>query len=153
MLKRCLALFLLLLPAFAFAQTAAEMDTMLDSDTVSSALAARFILCAAELMPPEPSGAEAEKAAYDMAVSKGWIKKAAASDAVTMKTAAFLIMKAFNLKGGIMYSLFKSPRYAYREMVYRKLIGGQTDQNIKVSGAGLLSMLDNTLSYTDGGSQ
>ena len=141
-IKKYLFLFLLFLPALAFSQTAAEMDTMLVSDTISVARAARFTLGAAELLPAGLSGAEAEKAAYDIASSKGWIN-AAAGEAITLKDTAFLIMKAFDLKGGIMYSLFKNPRYAYREMVYQKIIQG--DQAMKVSGEKMLVILDRVM--------
>ena len=146
-IKRCLILFLLLLPAFIFAQTAAEMDAILGANTVSAAGAARLVLGAADLLPEGLSGAEAASRAYDMASSNGWVK-IAAGESVTLKDAAFLMMKAFNLKGGVMYSLFKNPRYAYREMVYRKLIMGPLDQGMKVSGASVLQILDKTLSYT-----
>ena len=132
---------LIFLPIMAFAQTAAELDSLLTADTVSAARAARFVLEASDLLPSGLSGNEAERAAYDMAASNGWIK-AAASEAVTMKDVAFLIMKAFNLKGGVMYSLFKNPRYSYREMVYRKIITGKADQGMKVSGSRLLLILD-----------
>ena len=135
---------LILMPVLAFAQTASEMDTMLQADTVSSARAARFILGAADLLPAGVAGAEAEKAAYDLAASNGWIN-IPSGEAATLKDTAFLIMKAFDLKGGVMYSLFGNPRYAYREMVYQKLIAGQADQNMKVSGARLLHILDKTL--------
>ena len=130
--------------SFAFAQTAAEMDTMLDASTVSAARAARFVLGTADLLPAGVSGADAEKAAYDMASQNNWIK-AAASDAITMKDTAFLIMKTFNLKGGVMYSIFRNPRYAYREMVYQKLIMGSADQDMKVSGTKLLQILDRAM--------
>ena len=130
------------------AQTAAEIDALLKADTVSAAGLARFVLGAADLLPPELSGAGAEKAAYDMAASNGWIKTAAEEN-VTLKDTAFLIMKAFDLKGGIMYSLFKNPRYAYREMVYRKLIMGHADQAMTLNGSRLLQILDKTMSYID----
>lgn len=130
--------------SFSFAQTASEMDAMLAANTVSAARAARFVLGAADLLPAGVSGADAEKAAYDMAKSKGWIK-AAAGEALTMKDTAFLMMNAFNLKGGVMYSLSGNPRYAYREMVYQKLIQGRTDQSMKLSGAKLLLILDRVM--------
>ena len=130
--------------SFAFTQTAAEMDAMLAADTISSARAARFVLGAADLLPAGVAGADAERAAYDMASSRGWIN-AASGEAATLKDTAFLIMKAFDLKGGVMYSLFGNPRYAYREMVYRKLITGQADQGMKVSGSRLLLILDKVI--------
>ena len=152
-IKRYLAPLLVLLPMLAFGQTAAEMDGMLEAETVSAAKAARFVLGTVDLLPAGLSGPEAERAAYDMAASKGWIK-ALSGEALTLKDTAFLVMNAFELKGGLMYSLVKSPRYAYREMVYRKLIQGQTDQAMKVSGPRFLTILDKTSLYAgDGGSK
>jgi len=139
------------LSSFVFSQTASEMDAMLQADTISAARAARFVLGTADLLPAGLSGTEAEKAAYDMALSNGWVK-IGAEETITLKDTAFLIMKAFNIKGGVMYSLFKNPRYAYREMVYRKLIQGVTDQSMKVSGQKLLMILDRTLGYIEEGS-
>ena len=140
-------LFLILvISGLVHAQTAEELDALLKADTVSAAGLARFVLGSADLLPDGLSGAEAEKTAYDIAASNGWIKTAAEED-VTLKETAFLIMKAFNLKGGIMYSLFKNPRYAYREMVYRRLITGHADQAMKINGPRLLQILDKTISY------
>ena len=145
-IKKCLAPLLILLPFLAFAQTAAEMDIMLEADTVSAAKAARFALATADLLPAELSGPEAERAAYKTAASKGWVK-IAAEDKITLKDTAFLIMNAFSLKGGVMYSVVKSPRYAYREMVYLKLIQGIADPAMKVSGPRFLAILDKTSMY------
>ena len=150
--KRYPLLLLLLLPFFAFAQTASEMDAMFAADTVSAARAARFVLGAAYLLPQELSGSVAERTAYEMASSNGWVK-VSQDDALTLKDTAFLIMKAFDLKGGMMYSIFKNPRYAYREMVCRNLITGRMNGNIKVKGSTLLQILDKTISYADGGAQ
>ena len=130
----------------AFAQTASEMDVMLAAEEVSAASLARFVLGAADLLPEDLSGFRAEEAAYQIAASRDWIKSAP-GESVTYKEAAFIIMQAFDLKGGIMYTLFKNPRYAYREMIYRRLIMGHADQSMKVTGPRLLSMLDRTISY------
>ena len=129
------------------AQTAAEIDALLEADKISAACLARFVLGAADLLPEGLSGAEAEEAAYGIAYSNGWLKLSAGEN-VTLKDTAFLIMKAFDLRGGIMYSLFKNPRYAYREMIYRKLIMGHADQAMTPNGARLLQILDKTISYT-----
>ena len=150
-MKRYAAVFLLALPAIAFAQNAAnDLDALLAADTVTAADAARFALEAADLLPWGLTGAEAEKAAWETASSKGWIKKAR-GEALTLKDTAFLVMKAFNLKGGVMYSLFKSPRYAYREMVYQRLISGAADPAMPVTGSKFLQILGATLHYTGRG--
>ena len=153
-IKRSMLLLLLLLPVFVFtprmldAQTAAEMDDMLKAETVSAAALARFALGAADLLPQGLSGPVAERTAYDTAKSNGWIN-AAEDDNATLKDAAFIIMKAFDLKGGILYSLFKNPRYAYREMIYQNLIHGHADQSMEVTGQRLLLILDKTIAYVD----
>ena len=147
--RRYLAIFLLLIPAIAFAQTASEMDALLEAETVSAAVLARFVLGSADLLAPDLSGQEAEKAAYDMAAANGWIKTPS-DESVTLKNAAFLIMQAFGIKGGIMYSLFGNPRYAYREMVYKKIITGRADQNMMVTGQRFLHILEKTISYAEG---
>ena len=148
-IRKRLAIFLLLIPAIAFAQTAAEMDALLEAETVIAAVLARFVFGAADLLPPELSGPEAEKAAYDMAVSNGWVKTSG-DESSTLKNTAFLVMQAFDLKGGVLYSLFGNPRYAYREMIYQKIITGHADQNMMVTGQGFLQILDRVISYTAG---
>jgi hypothetical protein len=56
-------------------------------------------------------------------------------------------MKAFNIKGGFMYSLFPGPRYAYRELAYRKIITGRSYSTTRVSGERLLRILNRALAY------
>jgi len=159
--KLFLLLILLLLPALTLsAQTAAELDMLLNTQELTVAASARFVLGAAQLLPGNLSGAAAQAAAYELAQSKGWVK-AGAGDIIKLKDAAFLIMNAFELKGGLMYSLFKSPRYAYREMVYKKLIQGRADPAMTVSGQRLLHIIGRTLVFlgeneqldSDGGSR
>lgn len=148
MQKTFLFIFCLALAFPVFGQTAAEVDAILSADTVSAAVLARFALGAADLLPPELSGPDAEKAAYDMALQKGWITIPENKNA-TLKDTAFIIMCAFDLKGGLLYTWFKSPRYAYREMLYLKLIWGHADEAMPVTGQRLLMILDKTVSYAD----
>jgi hypothetical protein len=123
------------------AQTAAEMDALLETNAVSAGKAARFVLGSLQLLPEGLFGEAAEQAAYDMAQSRGW-DIAAAGDSITLKEAAFLVLNAFELKGGVMYSITKNPRYAYRELVYRKIIQGKSDPAMNVSGIRLLHIID-----------
>jgi len=148
MVKLKCFLILFIFPTFSiFAQTAAEMDKMLETDTVTAAASARFILDAAELLTPGFSGAAAEKEAYDLAFSKGWVK-GEAGETITLRDTAFLIMNAFGFKGGVMYSMFQNPRYAYRELIYRKIIQGRSDPAMQVTGKRLLLIIGSALSYS-----
>jgi hypothetical protein len=49
-----------------------------------------------------------------------------------------------------MYSLFPGPRYAYRELLYLKIIQGRADGNFTVSGDRLLQILGRALQYAEG---
>ena len=149
MLNKLLTLILFFLPALALsAQTAAEMDTLLQAEAVSVAVAARFILGSADLLPSGVSGSAAERAAYDMAKSNGWVRKEAA-DNITLKDTAFLVMRAFDFNGGVLYRIFRNPRYAYREMQYRKIIQGRAYSNMTVSGNRLLHIVGRAMSYSE----
>jgi hypothetical protein len=148
MLKIRLALFIILfIPVTAFAQTAAELDALLGTNAVTTSIAARFVMGAADLTSPELSGVVANNAAYEAALSKGWVKKGP-EEAISVQETAFLMMNVFELKGGIMYSIFHNPRYAYREMIYLRLIPGRTYASMKLSGQKFLQILGKVLNYT-----
>ena len=147
-MKKHLALvffFLCSLPA-VHAQTATEMDTLLETEAVTVQTAARFVLGSVALLPDELSGAAAENAAYETALSRGWVN-GRPEDAIGLQEMAYLIMNAFGLKGGIMYSLLHNPRYAYREMIYRKIIQGRMNANMEVSGRRFLLIIGRALNY------
>jgi len=122
---------------------------MLASETVSAASAARFVLASADKLPQGLSPAEAELEAYGAAASRGWINRAAGEN-MTLKDTAFLVMNAFEIKGGLFYSLFRNPRYAYRELIYRKIIQGRSDPAMAVSGERFLRILGRVLDYVGG---
>ena len=143
---KALALFLFL-PTLAFAQTASELDRMLETQALSVGLAARFAMGAVGLLPDGLSGDAAEAAAYQAARSAGWVRRGP-EEAISLRDTAFLLMNVFELNGGIMYSLFRNPRYAYREMVYRRLIQGRSYSHMGVSGITFLQILGRTLNYT-----
>ena len=157
-MKKLLLFYLITFTLYlASPQTAAELDTLLQTETVSIATTARFVLGAADLLPAGLTGGEprlsgsagntgtaAQTAAYQMALERGWTKKSAAENA-TLQDTAFLIMNAFDLKGGIMYTLFRNPRYAYREMVYRRLIQGRAYSTMTASGQRLLHIIGRTI--------
>jgi hypothetical protein len=59
-------------------------------------------------------------------------------------------MGAFGIKGGVMYSVTKSPHYAYRELVYQGIIQGRADPGLAVSGDLLLFMVSKVLDRIEG---
>jgi hypothetical protein len=77
--------------------------------------------------------------AFSFAMERGWLPKGAQanSDAV-LDGLSLLVVQAFEIKGGVFFSLFKNPHYAYRVMVYKGIIQGRTDPQMSVPGSLLL---------------
>jgi hypothetical protein len=140
--KKFMLAVLLLSAALLPAQTAAELERILALPAVSYGDAAWLILGAAGRAPGERS------AAYRFAADKGWLpKNAGEEDQATLGGVSFLIMRAFGIEGGLMYSLFPGPRYGYRELAYRKVIQGRVYSAMPVSGERLLRILSRALEY------
>jgi hypothetical protein len=136
--------FLFITPALLPAQTAERLDALLDTPELSYAQAAMIVLPAAGLAGEDVS----PEAAFAEARIRGLLpKKAAPGGAVRLRELAFLIMGAFNMKGGLFYTLFPGPRYAYRELVHRRLIQGRNDPALTLSGERLLRILGRALDY------
>ncbi|AEF86912.1 hypothetical protein TREPR_0578 [Treponema primitia ZAS-2] len=129
---------------FAHAQTAAELERILVVDAVSTGDAAWLILSAAGTAPVEISAGEA----YGLAKENRWLAKKARSDeAITLGAVSFLIMQSLDLKGGLMYSIFPGPRYAYRELISQNVLQGRSYASLEVSGERLLRILSRALEY------
>lgn len=150
MLKRILLFFgfcaSLAAPVFAprvFAQTAAEMETLLATDALTYEQAASFVLRAADIAASSP--------AFNYAAERKWLSANAVPDGpAALNEVSLLIMGAFGIRGGIMYSATKSPHYAYRELVYQGIIQGRTDPGLAVSGDLLLFIVGKVLDRVEG---
>jgi outer membrane protein OmpA-like peptidoglycan-associated protein len=134
-------LFLCAAPLLS-AQTAGELDRLLDTRELSRGDAAYFTLSSVLTSPPaRPS--EAAAAARE----RGWLPEGAGPGApITLGDLSFLLMKSFGLEGGLLYRFFPGPRYAYREMTRRGFIEGRAYQDSTVSGERFLLILGNVLS-------
>ncbi len=63
---------------------------------------------------------------------------------------AYLIMKAFKIRGGLMYTLFPGPRYAYRELTYLGLLSTSGGPYREVSGQEVINTLSKVLNWKEG---
>jgi hypothetical protein len=125
------------------AQTAAEMDLILDAKEITCAQAARFVLQAAKT----PGGGNA----FEIAQGNKWLPAIAKADSpISLGEVSLLIMKAFAVKGGILYSFFPNSRYACRELVYLRIIQGRTDPGERLDGETFLQILGRALSHIEG---
>jgi hypothetical protein len=143
-MKQLIAAGLLFCAALVWGQTAAEMEGILDMEEITYTQAAWFTLAsAAEDPPPNPA------AAFTLALKMAWLpKNAEPGGPVKLRNLSLLMMKAFDLEGGLMYRLFPGTRYAYREMIRRGFIEGRSYPGFTVSGERFLQILGNVLSHT-----
>jgi len=119
------------------------METLLNTSEVTYGQAIRFILEASE----KAVIADAEEA-FRYVAERNWISKKIASGQIArLDVLSVIFMKAFDMKGGIFYSLTGRPRYAYRELVYLNLIQGRTEPGKKVSGELLLFVTSRIITY------
>jgi hypothetical protein len=140
-----ITLFLLFICATLHAQTTDEIQTLLQTPAVSYEQAARFVLEAADITVPynKTSEQDAAQNAMRFAVEKKWLpQKANAQGAISLERLSLLVMKAFGMKGGLMYSLFNSAHYSYREMVYQDLIQWESDPHMNVSGEEMIFIVN-----------
>ncbi|MDR2964939.1 MAG: OmpA family protein [Treponema sp.] len=147
MIVRVLCVLLCFLTiGFLFAQSAAvEIETLLASEAVTYAQAARFILEAADVAATPNPGA-----AFIFAAEQNWLpKRAAPQDAARLDDISLLMMRAFEIKGGVMFSIFKNPHYAYRELTYKRIVYGRTDPAMQVTGERLLAYISRILAVRE----
>jgi outer membrane protein OmpA-like peptidoglycan-associated protein len=143
-MKKPLFYLLIFFPAMLWAQSAGsadELEKLLNSPRVSCALAARLVLEAAdEGFFPNPADA------FAFARDRGWLPKAVEpDDPIRFNAVSQLVMSSFRIKGGLLYSIFKTPHFAYRELSYRSVIQGKTDPEMTVSGKQLLHIIAQVL--------
>jgi len=121
--------------------TAEEIETLLNAKTVTYAQAARFVLEAANALATDNT-----EEAFNYAVQQDWLsKKLSSNDSARLDNISLLLMRSFNIKGGIMYTITKDPHYAYRELTYLNVIQNRSDPSAFVSGEQLLYYINRIL--------
>ena len=71
-------------------------------------------------------------------------------DVLSIGQYSFMLMRAFELSGGIMFRIVPGPRYATREMEYAEVIQGPAIPGMGLSGNEALRMLERVLHQREG---
>lgn len=130
--------FLLLITGTVIAQSNSMMDSYLLQDKALAAETSYFALVGAALMDDTVSSEEA----LAKAIASAWVKQGAVADTpLTVEDLSYLLMRAFKIKGGLMYTLFPSRRYALRELIARGIVNGSGGKNRIVSGEEALGII------------
>jgi len=143
--KTIIFLLFFTLSAPLFAQTAAKLEALLDEPELTWSAVAAFVLEASAA-----ADSLNQQEAFSFASEREWLPKdAAPADTARLNGVALLLMRSFDLRGGIFYNLSKTPHYAYRELVYKGLIRSETDPDMPVSGRDLLLIISKLLSIKE----
>jgi hypothetical protein len=126
----------------SFAQSSEAIDQILTADALTCGKAAYLLLVASDNIAEDAGDARS----FDMLQGLGWIgKEKTAGTPITVSEYAYVVMRAFGMKGSLMYSLLPGPRYAFRELVDRGVIQGRADPGETLTGHRAMSILGRVL--------
>lgn len=136
----CITVAVLITIAASFGQAAEKVDRILETEKTTFGQVAYLIQTALN----DGSDKLDFETAFDRFKSgnKNLIRDSVtAGDVIPVKTYAFLLMKAFNIKGGLMYRIYPCPRYAYRDLRYLAVIQDNNDPDAPMTGSTMLQIL------------
>jgi hypothetical protein len=125
-----------------FAQSNEFIDQVLTKKQLDAGSAAYLVLAASALVDPSVSPDQA----LETLGQRGWnVKLSSPTTPVTLGQYSYLLMRAFNISGGLLYRAFPGPRYAERELVYRGFITDKANPYRTLSGEEALRILNAVL--------
>ena len=141
-----LGLVMICLPLILHSQSNTVIDELLDTEKADWGQTTYMVLTAAELLDENTNMAEAIKA---LEKQQWGIDVKEPEDSITLGEYSYLLMKAFNITGGLMYKLFPGPRYAARELDYLDFIYDNKSPYRTLSGEEVLRILGRVLEWKE----
>jgi hypothetical protein len=131
------------------AQSNDIIDALLAEEQASYGKAAYLALTASGLITEEQSPEQA----LEVLKEQGWkLDILGAGEPIKLGEYSFILMKAFHIQGGVMYSILPGPRYAGRELSYLGMILGSPSPYRTISGEEAIRILGNILEWQEEGS-
>lgn len=132
------AFLLLVSTSSLFGQANDFIDSVIAKDALSVSEAAYLVLVASDNLGDDADSSRA----FEMIKQLGWDPVGFQPDAgINYGEFSYMLIKAFGVRTGLLFSLFPGPHYAYRELVHLVVVQGATDPDMKVSGTGAMHML------------
>lgn len=128
------------------AQSNQAIDQFLDEDPASLGSTAVFVLSASGMIDPDASVDSA------MSAVAGFNRRLAERnplDPVRTGEFSLLVMRAFDLQGGIWYSITRSTRYAFRELAFLGFLERKDGPFKRMSGEDVLSTLSRVVNWIE----
>ncbi|MBQ8681019.1 MULTISPECIES: hypothetical protein [unclassified Treponema] len=149
MIKKVLlsAVFLLSAIIPAFSQSSEELTVILQSEKATLAQISYLPALYANLI--DEKGSEAQ--AFEALKNTGYFSEDSSSDSeASLQDACGILVKTLGIKGGLFYSLFKSNRYAFKELKARGILPNTADPDYKLSGRDFLDLFNSCLTLAGG---
>jgi hypothetical protein len=141
-----LAIALLAAAGNLWGQSNELLDVLFEEPATTLGQAAYLVLTASGRIPDDSTPADA---AASLA-TQGWaVPERSADEPLTLGEYSYLLMQAFELKGGVMYRIFPGPRYAGRELAYLELIKGDTSPYRTFSGEEAIGVLARLMEWKE----
>jgi hypothetical protein len=137
------ALLIMMVAAMSgLAQSNQAMDRILEEERLSCGAASYLVLTASGGIGEDASFADA---AGTLAGQSWWKSSKEPDDPLTLGEFSLMVMQTVGMSGGLMYSLIPGPRYAARELAFKRLIEGSTSPYRSLSGEEAVRMLGRVL--------
>ncbi len=141
------AAFLSVLSLFAYSQSAEKLTEIIAAPNATYGQVAYIAGVYQGIVHEDVS----YEHAFETLQKDGVIKSTAkANEQISLKETAFICAKATNLKGGLFYSIFRNPRYAYKELKAKNVLPPTADPDMTVSGRDVIAVLNNCIGLTGG---
>ncbi|MBN2444584.1 MAG: hypothetical protein JXJ04_24695 [Spirochaetales bacterium] len=141
----CFILFMVSI-SITYAQLEEQIDSLLGEENAGFDKTTYVVLVASGECEETASLADA----LDTLKSKNWgITLKGSDDSISLGEYSYLLMKAFNIPGGIMYMLLPGPRYAVRELAYLKLLIENPDPARLMTGEEVMTILTRVLDWKE----
>ena len=141
---------MILLSTSAWAQTPSDdgtIDVLLSQDAVTWGQAAWLVGRAAGTFDESVTPGQAA----GLASAKGWGDASLIpASVITLAAYSQILVRALAVPGGVFYTLFPGPRYAFRELVFRRILPPTAAPDGPVSGTAALLYLQNAQAWKDG---
>lgn len=132
------------LSSFSFAQSASFFTTVFEAEQLTWEQAAFLVMAGTERVSDSVSPNQAWES---LSKTQWYTNIPERGSAITVSQLSYLLTKAFEVKGGLWFTLFGNERYSYRELVFKKVIPGSLDPQSTISGTEAMKVLEKAMAF------
>lgn len=144
-------IIILILSASVFTLTAQSnevLDRYLDQDKADLATSVWLVYLSAQTLPGDATPEDAMEYLRSSKHGRRFESRAVDSP-IEFREYALIAMSEHKLPGGLMYSIFRSPRFAAKEMLWRRWIPGDPDPGTDLTPWDVTTSLSQLISWKE----